>query len=182
MVRLITCVSGVVVEAVLSFETCCSAAPRSTEKSPVGSSDGKTATSLSGGNCVRSQRAVSSAACNRVRFSSRYSIRGEVSKIRAAATGASWLPRGPAALMLGRANAAANSTIAAQRRNNNRRCRSRSCRRLACSRCWRNRIAGKISFFGTCFITKCKMIGTAINAAPARMSGDKNVKPICGND
>ena len=47
-------------------------------------------------------------------------MRGDVSNTNAAATGASWLPSDPLALMLGRASARANSAIAPARNSSSK--------------------------------------------------------------
>ena len=101
-----------------------------------------------------------------------------MSNTSAAATGASWLPSAPAALMLGRAKARANSAIAPARSSSKIKCRNCNCRRLACSRRTMNRTAGNTKCFGTCRITRCSTIGTATRAAPMSIAGVKKLNPI----
>ena len=127
-----------------------------------------TAISLCSGSCRSSHRPKSRAASSRVWFSWRYSIRGAASKINAAATGASWLPSALPNFTLGRAKANASSAMIAALSSSKSKCRSFSRRRFASARFWMNRSAGNSSRVGFLRMIRCRMIGTATSALPAR--------------
>ena len=168
MVRLITCASGVVVAAVLSFEI-----------TLLGGTEinGEIAGRLFGRQAPprRFPAAIASEASgpslrptckSRVIFFAIFHPRRGVENQGRRDRRLPGFPERPAVLMLGRANAAANSTIAAQRSNNNSKMPQPKLPAIGLlALLEESDRQGRSAASAPAASPRCKMIGTAINAA-----------------
>ena len=126
-----------------------------------------TATTDLSGSSLSSSSARRRASSSRDSLFATYPILGVVSMTMTTATGWSPWMLNRSLLKVGWYRVRQNRAMRSMRRARRMKCRRRSLRWLVLSFCLRNRNAGKVSRFGSCFMMRCRRIGSPTSAAPA---------------